>query len=87
MKLLNNMGYDGQGRVKRMQGIISPIVLESRVKHEGQGFDGIKVNSTKYKITYVKEKYVVDFACASKKREKMNEDGKKLPFHPSCSSL
>jgi hypothetical protein len=34
-KLLRNMGYDGQGLGKRRQGIISPIVVTLRVKHEG----------------------------------------------------
>jgi hypothetical protein len=39
-KLLNKMGYDGQGIYKRRQGILSPIVVTPRAKHEGLGFDG-----------------------------------------------
>jgi hypothetical protein len=31
------MGYDGQGIGKRRQGILIPIVVEQRVKHEGLG--------------------------------------------------
>jgi hypothetical protein len=34
------MGNDVQGIHKRKHGILSPIVAEPRVKHEGLGFDG-----------------------------------------------
>lgn len=36
--LLRQMGYDGQGKGNRSQGIVSPIVAELRMKHEGLGF-------------------------------------------------
>jgi hypothetical protein len=55
-KLLRNMGYHEQGIGKRIQGILSLIVTEHRVKHEGLGFDGREEKATKSNITFVKEK-------------------------------
>jgi hypothetical protein len=57
--LLRQMGYNGQGIRKRSQYIISPIVVELRVKHEGLCFEGIEEKAMTTKITFVKEKYIL----------------------------
>lgn len=57
------MGYNGQGLDKRSQGIITPIVVEVRVNHEGLGFGGTNEKAIATKITFVKAKDVVDLGC------------------------
>ena len=51
--MLRHMGYNGHGLSQRSQGIVSPIIVESRVKHEGLGFTGTKENIMITKITFV----------------------------------
>jgi hypothetical protein len=38
--ILSQMGYDRKWIGKRSQGILSPIVIAHRAKHEGLGFYG-----------------------------------------------
>ena len=39
-KLMKQLAYNGEGLGKRSQGIINPILVEHRVKHEILGFGG-----------------------------------------------
>jgi hypothetical protein len=39
------------------------------------------------KITFVKEKVMVELACSSKERESTNEGGNTLTLHPSYDKL
>jgi hypothetical protein len=68
-KLLRQMGYNGQGLGKRSQEIISTIIAEPRVKHEGLGFCGTEEKAISTKVTLAKEKNVADLACSSKEWE------------------
>jgi hypothetical protein len=81
------MGYKAQGLGNRNQGILSPIVVEQRVKHEGLGFYGKKEKATNTKITFVKEKYMVELACSFKERVAANKGGNTPPLHPYCDRL
>jgi tuftelin-interacting protein 11 len=45
-KLLRKMGYYGQGIGKRIQGILSPILVVPMAKHEGLGLmEQVKIPS------------------------------------------
>lgn len=80
------MGYDDQGLGKRNQAIISSIVVEPRVEHEGLGLSGPEEKAMTTKITFVKAKDVADLAFSLAKRE-TNEYGSTLLLHPSCGKL
>jgi hypothetical protein len=76
------MGYDGQGIGKRRQGILSPIVVTPRAKHEGLGFDGRSENSITMKTIFMKEKDMLELDCSSREGETIvNEGG--IPLPPS----
>jgi hypothetical protein len=62
--LLRKKGYDGQGIGKRIQDIISPIIIAMRVKNEAPGFGGTKENAITTKITFVKVKDVANLTCS-----------------------
>jgi hypothetical protein len=87
LKLLRQMGYDGQGIGKRRQGILSPIVATSRVKHEGLGFDGRGENPMTMKTTFVKVKDMAELAYSFEESEIVKEEGSTLPLHPSYGKL
>lgn len=81
------MGYDDQGIGKRSQGIISSVVVELRVKHEGLGFSVTKKKAMTTRITFVEAKDVADLAFSLPKRVATNEYGCTLLLHPSCGRL
>jgi hypothetical protein len=56
------MGYDGQGIGKKIQGILIPIVVSFRAKHEGLGFDGRSENPMTMKTIFVKAKDMLELA-------------------------
>jgi hypothetical protein len=59
-KLLRYMLYDGKGLWKRNQVILSPNVVEKRVKHEDMSFDGRGEKATESNITFVKENDILE---------------------------
>jgi hypothetical protein len=86
-KLLRQMGYDGQGLGKRRQGILSPIIVALRVKHEGLGLDGINEKAMNKKITFVNEKDMVELTCSLERTTTIKEEGSTLPLHLSYGRL
>ena len=79
------MGYDGQGPVKRRQGILIPIVATPREKHEGLGFDGKSENAITVKTIFMKEKDMLELDFSSGEGETtVNEGGSPLPPQISC---
>jgi hypothetical protein len=55
-KLMMQMGYDDQGLGKEGQGILTPIVAQQRLNHEGLGFSGQESNTTTTQTTLIKER-------------------------------
>lgn len=55
------MGYNGKCIGNIRKGILIPILVEQRVRHEGPGFDDREEKAMEYKIMFVKENNVVNF--------------------------
>jgi hypothetical protein len=86
--LLRHMRYDGQGLGKGSQGILSPIVIAQRGKHEGLIFDGRVENPITMKTIFAKAKNMSELACSSEEGAIIgSEGGIPLPPHPSCGRL
>jgi len=81
------MHYDDHELGNRRQGILSLIVAEPRVKHEGQGFSGREKNATNTNITFVKENDIVELSYPSDENETTNEGGNTPLLHLSSSRL
>ena len=54
-KLMRQMGYDGQGIGKEIQGILISILSQQRPKHEVLGFNGQEARIGSAQTTFIKE--------------------------------
>jgi hypothetical protein len=81
------MEYDGQGLGKRRQGIMIPIVVALRVKHEGLGFDGKREIHMTMKTAFVKAKDMTELVYSLEGIVVVNEGGNPIPPQPSYGGL